>query len=113
MWTSYRGAGHALIADMTPFRGPSMDVGTAFEMGFTKARGLAVFSYSDVLGPYNGWVPVGRPGGDLPPRDAKGLLIEAFGLQDDLMVALCCDDGMTHPGLAAAPDASAKHLGHS
>ena len=92
-----------LIADMTPFRGQSMDVGTAFETGFAKARGLAVFSYSDVLGPYNGRVPVGRPDGDLPPRDAKGLLIEAFGLQDNLMVALCCDDGMTHPGLAAAP----------
>jgi nucleoside 2-deoxyribosyltransferase len=107
-----------LLADMTPFRGPSMDVGTAFEMGFAKARGMAVFSYSDVLGPYNGRVPVGSfddvgsfDGGllarDVPARDADGLLIEEFGLQDNLMVALCCDDGMTHPSLEAALNAAA------
>ena len=39
----------ALVADVTPFRGPSMDVGTAFEMGYAAARGLPVFGYSDVL----------------------------------------------------------------
>ncbi len=105
-----------LLADMTPFRGPSMDVGTAFEMGFAKARGMAVFSYSDILGPYNGRVPVGlfddvgSFDDGLPARDADGLLIEAFGLQDNLMVALCCDDGMTHPSLAAALNAAAAKV---
>jgi nucleoside 2-deoxyribosyltransferase len=102
-----------LIADMTPFRGPSMDVGSAFEMGYAKARGMAVFSYSEIVGPYNGRMPVGRSDGDRPRHDAEGLLIEAFGLQDNLMVTLCCDDGMTHPSLAAALDAAAKHLGHA
>lgn len=96
-----------LIADMTPFRGPSMDVGTAFEMGFAKALGMAVFSYGDGLGPYNGRVPVGSFDDGLPARDVDGLLIEEFGLQDNLMVALSCDDGMTHPSLAAALDAAA------
>lgn len=100
-----------LLADMTPFRGPSMDVGTAFEMGFAKAQGLAVFSYSDVLGPYNGRVSVGPPDRALPPCDGDGLLIEEFGLQDNLMVALCCDDSITHPSLEAALDAAAKNLG--
>jgi nucleoside 2-deoxyribosyltransferase len=99
-----------LLADMTPFRGPSMDVGTAFEMGFAKARGMAVFSYSDVLGPYNGRVPAGQSDPTLPPRDRDGLLIEEFGLQDNLMVALSCDDGMTHPSLEAALNAAAANV---
>ena len=84
-----------------------VDAGTAFEMGFAKALGMAVFSYGDGLGPYNGRVPVGSFDDGLPARDVDGLLIEEFGLQDNLMVALSCDDGMTHPSLAAALDAAA------
>ncbi len=99
-----------LLADMTPFRGPSMDVGTAFEMGFAKARGMAVFSYSDILGPYNGRVPIGSFDDGLPARDADDLLIEEFGLQDNLMVALCCDDGMTHRSLKTALNAAAAKV---
>lgn len=30
----------AIIANITPFRGPSADVGTAYEMGFGRALGL-------------------------------------------------------------------------
>jgi nucleoside 2-deoxyribosyltransferase len=62
------------IANLTPFRGPSMDVGTAVEIGYLHARGKRVFGYTN------------------DPRDyAKrvaddGLLIEAFGLCDNLMV---------------------------
>ena len=64
-----------LIADMTPFRGPSMDVGTAFEMGFAKACRMPVFGYSNVLGPYNERVRTGQSNGDPRPRDVDGLLI--------------------------------------
>jgi len=39
----------AVIANMTPFRGPSMDVGTAFEMGFARALGLPVLGYANVV----------------------------------------------------------------
>lgn len=39
----------AVIANMTPFRGPSMDVGTAFEMGFARALGLPVLGYTNVI----------------------------------------------------------------
>ncbi len=99
-----------LIADMTPFRGPSMDVGTAFEMGFAKAREMPVFSYSDVLGPYNGRVITGPMDRDPRPCDVDGLLIEEFGLQDNLMVALCCSDNYVHPNLEAALEAVAARL---
>ena len=37
-----------VIANMTRFRGPSMDVGTAFEMGFMYASGKPVFGYYNV-----------------------------------------------------------------
>ena len=95
-----------LIANMTPFRGPSTDVGTAFEMGFAKARGMPIFAYSDVLGPYNDRVSTGHS----PQWDVDGLLIEEFGLQDNLMVALSCSDGEVHPNLETALEAAVASL---
>lgn len=38
----------AVIADMTPFRGPSLDAGTAFEIGYMTAQGKRVYGYSNV-----------------------------------------------------------------
>jgi nucleoside 2-deoxyribosyltransferase len=40
----------ALIANLTPFRGPSADVGTAYELGFARALNLPVFAYSNECG---------------------------------------------------------------
>ena len=102
----------ALVADITPFRGFSMDVGTAFEMGYAAARGLPVFGYSDVLSAYHDRVSPGSvttEGSQL--CDADGLLIEPFGLQDNLMVVIGCTDDMVHPNLEAALKALTKHLG--
>src|SRR5690242_19069144 len=39
-----------LVANMTPFRGPSTDVGTAYEMGFARALNMPVFAYTNALG---------------------------------------------------------------
>ncbi len=102
----------ALVADVTPFRGPSMDVGTAFEMGYVAARGLPVFGYSEVLGAYHDRVSPG-PATTEDSRlcDADGLLIEPFGLQDNLMVVIGCTDDTVHPNLEAALKALTKHLG--
>lgn len=41
------------VANMTPFRGPSMDVGTAVEMGYMYAQGKPVFGYSNTSGVYS------------------------------------------------------------
>lgn len=62
-----------MIANMTPFRGPSMDVGTAFEMGYMYARGGRVFGYTNVTGDYSTRV------------HHDGMMVEAFGLADNLM----------------------------
>jgi nucleoside 2-deoxyribosyltransferase len=37
----------AIIANLTPFRGPSADDGTAFELGFFDALGRPAFAYSN------------------------------------------------------------------
>jgi nucleoside 2-deoxyribosyltransferase len=39
-----------VIANLTPFRGPSADVGTAYEVGFAHALGLPVFAFTNVAG---------------------------------------------------------------
>src|SRR5262249_26108631 len=41
-----------LIATLTPFRGVSMDSGTAFEVGFMRALGRPVLGYTNVVADY-------------------------------------------------------------
>jgi nucleoside 2-deoxyribosyltransferase len=62
-----------IIANMTPFRGVSMDVGTAVEIGFMYARGHSVFGYTNVIDNYH----------DRVPEDS--MRIESFGFTDNLM----------------------------
>lgn len=62
------------IANLTPFRGPSMDVGTAVEIGYMHGRGKPVFGYTNVAEDYADRVP------------PDGFLVEPFGLVDNLMV---------------------------
>jgi len=76
-----------IIANMTPFRGLSMDVGTAFEMGFMAARGKPVFGYTHAADSYLDRV---RSAGLAEPTstvDRDGSSIEDFGLRDNLMMA--------------------------
>ena len=40
----------AIVANLTPFRGPSADDGTAFELGFFDALGRPAFAYSNAAG---------------------------------------------------------------
>ena len=74
----------AILANITPFRGPSADPGTVYEIGFGRALGLPVFGYTYVPGNYATRVPV-RPGAPAL-SDADGLSIEDFGLAENLMV---------------------------
>src|SRR3954463_12547306 len=38
----------AIIANLTPFRGPSADPGTVYELGFMRALGRPAFGYSNL-----------------------------------------------------------------
>ena len=81
---------HLLIANMTPFRGPSMDVGTAFEVGFARALEKPVLGYSNDARPLKDRIvsihgPVHKQeNGRLEDRDQ--MEIEDFDLTDNLMI---------------------------
>lgn len=70
-----------IIANMTPFRGVSMDVGTAFEMGYMAAQGKPVYGYSNDGRLYGDRVPAPEPG-----LDERGQAIESFEMHDNLMM---------------------------
>jgi nucleoside 2-deoxyribosyltransferase len=79
------------IANMTPFRGPGMDAGTAFEMGFMAALRKPVFAYTNRSGDYAQRVresSFAAPGCD---ADVNGMAIEDFGLVDNLMMACAAE----------------------
>ena len=57
----------AMIVNLTPFRGPSADVGSAYEMGFMRALGRRL-----------------RPTGE--HEDLDGMALEPFELHDNLML---------------------------
>ena len=42
----------ALIANLTPFRGPSADAGTIYELGYMRALGRPVFGWSNAAAPF-------------------------------------------------------------
>lgn len=79
-----------IVANMSPFRGPSMDVGTAYEMGVGAALGKIVVGYTNDTRDYCTRV-IGygsaRPHRDGGWRDGDGMAIEDFGLADNLMMA--------------------------
>jgi nucleoside 2-deoxyribosyltransferase len=74
------------IVNMTPFRGVSMDVGSALEMGHVFASGKPVFGYTNDAADY--CVRVEAAG------RAEGAEIEDFGLADNLM----CDGVVRRSG---------------
>ncbi len=63
----------AVLANMAPFRGPSMDVGTAYEMGVAAGQEKPVVGYTSSMSLYESRV--------VP----DGLLIEKFDMVDNLM----------------------------
>lgn len=83
-----------LIANLTPFRSPSADPGTAYELGFFRALGKPVLGYTNVSGTL--WqrtrdqLAIGdrlRNGhSERGLEDDGGYLIENFGMVDNLML---------------------------
>jgi nucleoside 2-deoxyribosyltransferase len=75
------------IANLTPFRGVSMDAGTAFEVGFMQALGRPVFGYSTSALHYRARAEAFRNRG-IPPGDydTPALDIEDFELHENLMI---------------------------
>jgi len=86
-------AADAIIANLTPFRGPSADVGTVYELGYAAGRGKLCLGYSNDPAPYRDRVAricdVTASDGRLV--DPEGLTVEDFGWPDNLMMIHALD----------------------
>lgn len=94
---------HFITANMVRFRGPSMDVGTAFEMGYMTGLEKPVFAYYDAT-PFYGaqekpglyaerikkFYPISK---DNPGVDIHGQSIENFKMPDNLMMVGSLESG--------------------
>lgn len=83
------------LFNLTPFRGPSADVGTVFELGFMFAQGKPVNGYANAAPTYLGRVaevfgPLDES--DPAPRDRDGHTVENFGFFDNLMIVRAIAD---------------------
>jgi nucleoside 2-deoxyribosyltransferase len=78
------------ILNLTPFRGPSADVGTVFELGMLAALGKPVFAYTndneDLLARVKRAEAAQFNETTKVWRDSSGMTIEDFGNADNLMI---------------------------
>jgi nucleoside 2-deoxyribosyltransferase len=99
-------AADGVIANISPFRGPHCDVGTAWEMAYAVAKGKPVFAYSSDPRPL-----IERIAGvGLDGRDAEGNLAEHFGLVENLMIGESIVGKKAHATFDAAARAAAAHF---
>jgi nucleoside 2-deoxyribosyltransferase len=78
-----------VVANLSPFRGPSADPGTVYELGFARGLGLPVFGYTTDGRTFRARTLAALGLGARErrrERDADGLAIEDFGLRDNLML---------------------------
>ncbi len=75
-----------VFANLTPFRSPSADPGTAFEIGFARALGKRVHGYSAGEGVLLHRTQRFYGLGEGAARDPSGHAIEDFGMVDNLML---------------------------
>lgn len=86
-------AADAIIANLTPFRGPGADAGTVYELGYMAGRGKLCLGYSNDPSHYADRV---REFTEVTSRDGRlvdalGLTVEDFGLTDNLMMVHALD----------------------
>ena len=87
-------AADAIIANLTPFRGPSADAGTVYELGYMAGRGKLCLAYSNDPSSYSERVARlydVKPSSDGRLIDPEGLTVEDFGLSDNLMMIHALD----------------------
>ncbi len=81
-----------LIANITPFRGPSADAGTVYEMGFARGVGLKADAYINTA---KSFVERTCYFCNVKDHDAEGIrddndmLVENYGMAENLMVEGC------------------------
>ena len=78
------------LFNLSPFRGPSADAGTIFELGYMAAQGKPLFGYSNERASYAERAaqthgPTAEQDGVLHDRD--GHIIERFAQSENLMIS--------------------------
>ena len=94
----------AIIANLTPFRGPSADAGTVYELGYMAGRGKLCLGYCNDPLVYRDRVAQThqiREGKGGVLLDEAGLVVESFDLADNLMIVHGLD---VHGGPVVVPD---------
>jgi nucleoside 2-deoxyribosyltransferase len=76
----------AILANLTPFRGPSADAGTVFEVGFFAALAKPIFAYSSDLRTFAERTSAMLGLASDAAADGEGRVIESFELPDNLML---------------------------
>lgn len=101
----------AVIANLTPFRGPGADTGTVYELGYMAGRGKLCLGYSNDPSPYAERVArfTELKTGDGRLSDAQGLTVENFGLADNLMMIHALE---LHGHPLVAPKAAPADIWH-
>ena len=78
-----------MIGNLTPFRGVSMDSGTAFEAGYMRALGRPVLGYCNTAQEYrtraNSYRAASRT---WPDADGPDMMVEDFELTENLMIEI-------------------------
>ncbi len=99
-----------VIANITPFRGPSADVGTVYEMGYAHALGKPVLAYTNVATSFTerttqalGKEVKRTQDGKL--RDSWGMFVEENNFVDNLMVDGCINANSKVLIVEQAPEA--------
>ena len=98
----------AIIANITPFRGPHMDPGTAFEIGYFAAAGKPIMVYTqhpdellDRVVDWSGEGTVTRDGHLV--RDRNQHLVEDFGFRENLMIEASVDNQGVDANVVVSP----------
>jgi nucleoside 2-deoxyribosyltransferase len=101
----------AVIANLTPFRGPGADAGTVYELGYMAGRRKLCLGYTNDPSLYAERVArfteLNTSDGRL--TDAQGLAVENLGLPDNLMMIHALD---LHGCPLAAPRQPAEDIWH-
>jgi len=80
-----------VVVELSPFRGPSADPGSVWELGYAVGTGKVVAAWSKDGSDYASRIPGMRMDG----RDSKGDMVEDFGLSDNLMLEGCLEHAGT------------------
>ncbi|MFG1410332.1 nucleoside 2-deoxyribosyltransferase [Xanthobacter sp. VTT E-85241] len=75
-----------MVANISPFRGPHMDPGTAFEIGYAIAKGVPVIGWTSCPGEMQQRIEHVIAEGML--WDKAGHQVEEFGLTENLMITV-------------------------